>query len=937
MAIRVLGPMEIADGSVQLRLPGRREQTILAILALRANRVVSAEALIDAVWEDGPPQTALTQIHGCISQLRKLLRKAGQPDAITRVGGGYQLSATSADLDLLAFNGYLADAEGVLDETARGLLTQALDLWRGDALAGLGGRRLRAAAGMLDEARLTAEERLLSLVLDAGEHTSALTKLRAIVTEHPLRERSHEMLAIALYAAGRQSEALAELRALRRRLVDELGIEPGPGVRELEQRILSHDPALKAPESSSAHRATGTETTGPAESRNGGAADTGNPLPRQLPRVLADFVGRDRELQSVVAHLAEAHPVAVRIVGIHGPGGIGKSTLAIRAAHEVAARFPDGQLYLDFDDPDTEDRAHILLGRALRALGVVPAAVPDDGVERAELYRSLLANRRLLLVLDGVRSEQQAAPLIPGSPTCAVILATRTRVGIDGVHWIEIGELDDGHSMELLRRILGPDRVDKEIDSSRDLVRYAGGLPLALRIAGARLASRPRWQVAELTRRMVNESRRLDEFSHRGRELRAGLASSYRSVPPEAKSMFRNLALIGGASMPYWLANVVAGSDVADPEAALDALIDAHLVQVRDAEPGGGASRLAFHNLVRTYSGELRAEEPPEVSQDTLARVLGVLLGLTGAAHRAEYGGDFHILRGDTERLPSPPGVREQVEEDPVEWMEGGRESLVRAVRLAAEAGMTEAAWELAMALTLLFERKGYHDEWKDTALIALEACERDGNRLGQAAMLLSLSQRSFHASESDTGAVRALAIFEELGHTHGMGLQLIEMAFAARKEGAQARRELAERAAGLVHDAGDVVAESSVLGLLAWTHLQDGEPDEARVLLARAGSLCRDVGYGRGVAQVELRRVQLELEHGSREEALEIARSVLEFTVGSGDLVGQAYAHRWLAAAHLAAGEIEAGRESLVRSLALAGALGLHGLHEQLEQLRDP
>jgi DNA-binding SARP family transcriptional activator/Flp pilus assembly protein TadD len=920
VGLRILGPLELVAGQRSFKVGGPREHIVLATLALKANRAISVEQLMDAVWSDSPPSTARGQIQGCISGLRKLFGDAGLPDAIKTRPSGYLLVVSEDDLDSEKFGKLVAVAHGQATdgkvEEAAATLRGALGLWRGPALEGIQSDPVRQGASLLDDSRLAAVEERLRLDLQLGRHEDISGELRALLVEHPLRERLYGFLMQALYRSGRQAEALEVFRRARSTLIAEVGVEPCQELRDLERAVLNRDPALDLPSTGKGHPTSG---------------DGQQASPRQLPSSIADFIGRDSHIAEIRRTLSEKRSsetarYAVPIVAISGRGGVGKSTLALRVAHELGEQYPDGHLYVDLQGPVGEYRTGVLLARFLRALGVSGSVIPEDLAERAEMYRSRLASKRLLLVLDDVTSEAQVVPLLPGSPSCAVIVTSRARLsGLPGAHWINVDAFDSDSSVELLAKIVGRERVRAEPDSADELVKYCGGLPLALRIAGARLASRPHWRIAELARRLKNEVRRLDELSHHGLELRSSIGLTYRSLPDQAKRLFRLSALIQAPDFPGWTAAALLDTDPTDAEEMLERLVDA---QMLDTVQGSTRHlRYRFHDLIRVYAQERLMETEADVERnDALARVLGGWLALAEKAHRHEYGGDYTILHGTAPRR-QVADWEEDLTGNPMEWLENERGALVAAVRQAAAAGMDELCWDLALTSVSLFEVKGYLDDWRETAELAYGVSKRAGNRTGCAAMLytlgyLHMSQKRL--ADAERLFASALEIFESDGNTHGQALVLRNAAFVDRLRG-DFGTMLAkyEDALAKMRAVGDVIGEANILRSVAKFRIDEGEFDEATKMLSEALALCQRVKYLRGEAQVVSRFAELYLSTGQILLARRALHRVLRTVREIGDRIGEAHALYGLGIVRRREGRFDSAEATLLHALAIAERVG--------------
>ncbi len=597
LEIRILGPPAVLAGGRPLRLGKSKQRTLLAVLALHANRTLAADDLIDALWDGAPPATALAQLQAQVSALRSVLAGGSAIRPLVTQPPGYMLRVEPHGLDLAVFERTCdtarhALADGRAAEAAQ-LFGAALALWRGPALGALEARYVRADIARLEELRMAAIEGRVEAQLASGGHADVVAELVALVGAHPLRERLRGLLMVALYRAGRQAQALAVFREGRRLLVGELGLEPGVELRAIEQAILSADPALAAP----ARR--------PVARR-----------PSQLPADIADFTAREAEVRSIRDALAapERGAGAVSIAAITGQAGVGKTALAVHVGHELRAAFPDGQLYANLrgaDDAPLDPSA--LLARFLRALGIDDASVPASPDERADLYRSQLDSRRVLVVLDDVADESQIGPLLPGSAGCSVLVTSRTRlVGLEGAHVVELDVLSPEHAVELLCRQAGRRRVESEPGSAEAIVRACGCLPLAIRVAGARLAARAHWPLARLAGRLADRRRRLDELTIGHLQVRASFARSYDRLDEPHRRVFRGLSLLTSSvftarSAAAWL-NVPLGR----AEEAIETLVDAHLLTVAGPLAGpiaGDATRYRFHGLVRDFARERAVAE----------------------------------------------------------------------------------------------------------------------------------------------------------------------------------------------------------------------------------------------------------------------------------------------------------------------------------------
>jgi DNA-binding SARP family transcriptional activator len=596
----LLGPVEVGHDGGRLALGRRRERCLLAVLLLEANRVVPADRLEDLLWDGFAPASARASLHTHVSRLRAHL----DPDGNGRHGvrlhardGGYLVEVERGAVDAHLFTDMVERARSTTDAAARAaMLRRGLTLWRGPALADAGSDLLRhRVAADLDELRVIATEQALDAELECGRHDEVVGEVKRLITEHPLREGLWGRLALALYRAGRQAEALETLALARHRLAGELGIDPGPGLRRLQHEILTADPVLEA------------------------VASASTPLgaPRQLPMDIEEFTGREAELCHVetlagaaLAGAATARPTVPVICAIEGMAGVGKTRFAVHAAHRLARRFDEVQLWADLHGLESRrppaDPAAVL-ETFLRLLGVPGCQVPDGLEARSALYRSRLAGRRTLVLLDNAAGADQVRPLLPGGGSCLVLVTTRRRLSsMDGVRPVPLDVFSPAEATALLAGIAGGERVGGQPAEATHLARLCGHLPLAVALAARHLRAHPSWTVRDLVARLTPEDRRLSELSVRGETVRAAFDLSYRALPPPQRRLFRLLGRHRGDDIT---ADAAAGLTGQAPEEAgvlLDALLDEYLLQER--VPG----RYRMHDLIRRYAIERARDEGPE-------------------------------------------------------------------------------------------------------------------------------------------------------------------------------------------------------------------------------------------------------------------------------------------------------------------------------------
>jgi DNA-binding SARP family transcriptional activator len=587
-SFRILGPLGIRRAGRNLVIGARRQRAVLAMLLLSPGRLVSLDGLIQAVWPDGPPATGRTQVAICVTALRKLFRDTGSDAVIVTGPRGYLLPHGPHRIDAVDFAervaaGRSAVRQGRPAAAIRGF-TEALALWHGPALPGLRGGPIENAVATLEAERLAVYEELAAVRLAVGEHDTVAGELSMLVKEYPTRQTARAHLMLAQYRSGHPQDALATFADGERHAQD--------GGQELGSALLDLHEAI----------------------RNDSQPRIADPVPAQLPADVPSFTGRACEL-SVLDHVIDERAGLPGVGLITGGPGVGKTGLAVHWAHRVAARFPHGQLFADLhghDGTEPVDPATVLDGM-LRALGVRADHVPAGPAERAALYRSLLDRRRVLVVLDGARSFQQIAPLIPGGAGCCVLVTSRAQLGalIDrhGAARLRLGRLDTPEATELLDRMVADARVAAEPGCTARLAELCDRLPLALRIAAARLVAKPHWTIAHLVARLADPAHRLDELAAGEQDVRTGILASYADLAPAEAALLRGLAAIEPDGFGVPLAATVAGTARDHAEALLERLVDAHLVDVVGRDHLGGVRyRLAL--LPQLFARERAAECP---------------------------------------------------------------------------------------------------------------------------------------------------------------------------------------------------------------------------------------------------------------------------------------------------------------------------------------
>ncbi|WP_107080055.1 BTAD domain-containing putative transcriptional regulator [Streptomyces sp. NBRC 109706] len=922
VAFGILGPLQASVDSTPLKLGGTRQRIVLATLLLNAGQVVSTDRLIRAMYEQTPPATARAQLHISVSGLRRLFGAHGVEDVISTHPNGYLVHADEESLDALRFDALVAKARELHDrgqeEKEEAIYRQALGLWRGSPLEGLPGEVIESGAGRLTEQRVTATEEYIRLGLALGRHSVLVGELFDLIAEFPLRERLRGQLMLALYRSGRQAEALNVYRETRRLMLDELGVLPDVRLRQLQHSILVTDPRLDLSENRAAPPEYGVAPTDPG-------------APEMLPAAVADFTGRESLVADVRKLLVSSHgrsPLAVPIVTFVGKPGVGKTATAIHMGHEVAADFPDGRLFAELhggvSPPVSPAQA---LERFLHALGVKGTAIPEDMEERAEMYRALLAKRRMLIILDNVAEESQIRPLLPGKPTSAVIITSRRHIGsLAGAVRVDITTFTPEESADLLGRMAGAQRAAAEPEATKALAALCGHFPLALRIAGARLAARPHWEIAELVERLDDETRRLDELNYADVGIRAGLCLTYNSLGEGTRRLFRRLAILEEGPFSLWAAMALLDLPETTVRDLLHELTDAQLLDTVGATTGRHR-QYRLHSLIRLFARErLAAEESTEAREAAVGRLLGCFLFLLRKARDREYGRDVLIRSHGVSLYTLPDALVDGILTEPLQWFSRERSSLLACVRRAAMMGFTEHCWGLAVTAVTFMETQVCLDDWRDTHEVALAASRKAGDRVGEAATLhslgsLAVTRQDFASAEGHF--LRSAAIFEEIGDEPGRALATRGLGYLARIRGRHDEATAHYEAALKVFREGEgSVAVAYVLHNLAQLRLDSGDDAAAGPLLSEALRLSRE-GNGRRVeAQVLHRLGQTYLDRGEHEAALDAFEQVLNIVLLIGDPTGEAYALLGIGSALLTHGETEAAGKALRRALARAEAI---------------
>ncbi|MEU4252272.1 BTAD domain-containing putative transcriptional regulator [Amycolatopsis sp. NPDC026612] len=810
VSILLLGDVQVHAAGARVPLSGARQQKLLAALALAEGRLVTVSSLVDTVWDAAPPHTAVRQVRNLVTALRRTLVAAGAPESvIVAEGAGFRMDLTGLRCDVVEFDA-LAKA---------GDRRAALRLWRGPALAGLDGEILRGAADALVERRLSLLERHFATVLDEGG-SPCPQELAEAVADHPLRESLVVLAMTALYRAGRQSDAIDAYTALRTRLRDELGVEPACSARELYERILRQDPGL----------------TGPAAPVRA--------VPRQLPGLTTELAGRDGLLAEIRAALHRPTGTVAPIGLLVGPAGIGKTSLALAAGAALAGDFPDGQLFADLRGAGgAAVDAHTVLGRLLAALGVAGPEIPDDPEERVARYRTALAGRRMLVVLDDAAAERQVRPLLPGTPSCATLITSRRRLGalLGASRWtVPVLEPDAG--LAVLTGIAGAPRAAAEPDAATELVELCGGLPLAVCIAAGRVAVGPDLTIAELATELAQQRRRLDGLSIGDLDVRATIELSYRALDAASRRLFRYLSLVPMSEWPAWV-----GAELLDDPAGplLGHLVDLHLVDLA-ARDALGRRRYRMHGLVAAFARERAlAEETPQARAVVVERHLSAWL----------------------DRAKKADGQLADATADARDWFDIELPNLLTAVDEACGLPGSAVAGELALSLGAYLNLRAFTADEGRRLLAVVEHVRRTGpdeTLLRLLSVLFPWVSRTARARQMLALAAEQEQLARRLGDRSAEERALVNGVWGLLRAGrlTDAAHRIAELGPRLVPTSPTTV---SLDVATASMHLEAGRPGDALPCIDRAAEgadLLGDVRLGlrceveRAVALMEAGRI---------------------------------------------------------------------------------
>jgi DNA-binding SARP family transcriptional activator/tetratricopeptide (TPR) repeat protein len=851
MIYGILGDLEVRDpGGSPVELPPGRARAVLAMLLLRANRPVSSDELIAAAW--GERGVSQAQLHKAVSALRKTFAAAHRPGALTTHNRyGYQLVVPDADLDVLCFRQLVQRADSQRDASADEIafLRAALAVWRADRpLSNMRLDTLTAEIEALCRQRRRVATRLFELQIARGAGTDVIEELTGFVTQYPDDAKLCRLLLIALHRDGHVEEIIPAVERY-----EEASVTPDQNLRRLAYTLVSDEDPV----------------------------DPLVPVPRQLPPQPPYFVGRDGLLAEVRWLLREPRwPV----LAISGPGGMGKTALALRAAYDAAGSYPDGQLWADLRGTAEHpaDPAEVL-AQFLRALGV--PAVPETRDERATLFRSTMAGRRVLVLLDDAASGAQVRDLLPGDGGSVVLITARRRlpdIGAPAHHVAPLGAFDDVTAGELFHRIVADGHIDLtgEEETVGAVVRLCGGLPLAVRMAALLRVEAFHRSGVELLRRLTDQG--TTAFAYGAESLARTLGAGLIPLDDRARRLFLGLGMLALPAFGEWTAAAVL--DEPGP-AAGEALTQ--LAAIGMVDPMPGAARYRFHDLTRQYARALAATQPSWAAGlgEAPTRVCLALLSLTRHAHTGFYGEDFDVAHSDAADVAVPAAELEEAAATPYAWFERERVNIRAAVEQAAGLGRADLCWDLAVSAHEFYALGGYFDDWRATHEVALAACRAARDRRGEGIVLTMLGMPPLVASGSAgvSGVPeleRAVRLLGETGERHVLAVAQRTLANALRRNG-EILRPLALFAEALAHyqESGDLVGSQQALRFIGQAHLDRGDADSAAAVLREAERMAREGGQARVLApalywlgQAHLARGDLAAAQAAFEEVLRMS-----------------------------------------------------------------
>ncbi|GAA2457585.1 AfsR/SARP family transcriptional regulator [Streptomyces macrosporus] len=881
----VLGPVRAWRDGEAVSVGSPQQRALLAALLLRGGQTATAQELVDALWGEEPPQRALAALRTYASRLRKALGA----EALISESGGYAIRLgpdTELDVDTAAVRA--SEAEKAASDgdrrRARELYGEALAQWDGETLASVPGPYAENQRTRLEEWRLSLLEHRLDLDLQLGFHTEAVSELTALTAEHPLRERLRELLMLALYRSGRQAEALAVYADTRRLLAEELGVDPRPELAELQRRILQADEELARPAEEPAPQGRATFVR-----------------PAQLPATVPDFTGRSAFVAELGEQLVAAEARVMAVSAVAGIGGVGKTTLAIHVAHTARDRFPDGQLYVDLQGTGPSPaEPEAVLGAFLRALGTPDSAIPDGVEERAALYRSLLAGRRILALLDNAHDAAQVRPLLPGTEGCAALITSRMRmVDLAGAHLVDLDVMSPEEAMTLFTRIVGEERVSAEREAAMDVVAACGFLPLAIRIAASRLAARRTWTVSVLARKLADERRRLDELQAGDQAVKATFELGYSQLEPEQARAFRLLGLADGPDVSVHAAAALLDRPPEETEDLLESLVDISLLE--SAAPG----RYRYHDLVRLYARACaeRDEHPPSDREAALSRLLDFHLATAYRVFALSRPGDRTVAHlAAAER----PGLEFDSHTAALDWLFAEADCLLACVEQSAKGAALRRAADLLIAAKDLADSGVHSLRYERAATVVCEAAQAAGDAWAEGRaqiMLTHVSTVTGRFDQADESARRAMELAAVTGDPLAGGYApndrgIVALSRSRYEEGEKYLKQAIE----VFRADGNRPSEASVLCNLSRTHLGLGRTESAIRLAEQGVAIYADMGMTMRLANARYALAMALTGAGRATEALDQLNQALALFHDSRQPMWEGATHLRMAEAYMAA-----------------------------------
>ena len=897
MEFRLLGPLEAWQGSQLVHLGDRQQRYVLAALLLEANKPVFIDRLTEIIWGPAGHESATTLINGYISRLRMIFKEAGAEELRLNKepSNTRTFRVDVARIDYFRFHDLrnqarVANHSGD-DGRALALLHEAVALWRGDLLADLDNDELRRPYQQkLQRMRLETLHDLAQLEFYNGDYGWVIDHLFTPVSEDPSNERLAGLLARAMLETEDRTGALAIVNRTAQ-VLRSSGMAPSPKLARLQQRALRGEPER---------------------------------APAQLPRNPHLFTGREVEIDALLTdwRTAADEPVAPSIMTISGMPGVGKTALAVHAAHRLAHHFPDGQLVINLHgftpnlDPVAPSTA---LERLLKLLGVPGTAIPECLEDRAAFYRSTLAGTRRLILLDNAKDEAQVEPLLPGAAGSLVIVTSRCRLsGLDYSRSVHLDPMPAGDAIALLRQIVGSERIDRQDGAAEDVVEISGRLPLAIRLVAGRLMEHPNWQLKHLADLLRKRALRLVEFDPAERRLAATFYVSYEQLTPEQQRVFRLLGAVPGSDFDSLDVAALADVAVADVDELLEVLHRVSLVE--DVSPG----RYRLHDLLREHARILDGDHPTE-RDAAIARLLGYYLRTASAAASAVFPHDRHRLPPVSE--PSLPGPAFGTDQDGLNWLRSEHGNLVAAIRHAAHRGWHEFTWKLACVIWRYLYIRGHLNEWADTLRLALKAAREAENVWGQAQALQHLSVMCWRSADSQQAlefGQQALQLWERLDDRHGEADAHSALGLAAKRLGRLTEaRDHYGRAMDLYAELDDRRGYANVVDNLGDIDERVGLLQSALERHNTALSILQDVDDRQGQLYVLNNIGSVRQQLGQLDDAVLLHRRALAISEEIGYPHGTAFSLNYLGAAYRKMDYLDTATEFHERALVIVRNLG--------------